>query len=172
MVVEVDVFKIITTIFNVELNYFIAKYGKYKIYAKYPTGGLMEVRVREVHQFYTYAQWLDEFRDRLLKKSKDSKVEFEEFERDMMSLLELYAHLNILREYHVFSEEAERELDEYFLRPFMRFLSKLDEELGSNFVEKAKGILSRASDVTIKVTNILGLPIPDAEVQVSYVRLP
>jgi len=31
---------------------------------------------------------------------------------------------------------------------------------------------SRASDVTIKVTNAFGLLVPDAEVQVSYVRLP
>ena len=31
---------------------------------------------------------------------------------------------------------------------------------------------SRASDITIEVTNILGLLVPDAEVQVFYVRLP
>jgi len=172
MGVEVDVFKIITTIFNVELNYFIAKYGKYKVYAKYPTGGLMEVRVREVHPFYTYAQWLDEFRNRLFEKSKNSKIDFEEFEKEMEGLLKLYAHLSILRECHVFSEGAERELDVHFLRPFMRFLSELDKELRSNFVERAREMSSRALDVTIKVTNAFGLPVPDAEVQVSYVRLP
>jgi len=66
-------------------------------------------------------------RESAAQKSKGSKVDFEGFER--MSLLELYAHLNISREYHVFSE-GPRELDEYFLRLFTRFLNKLNEEPG------------------------------------------
>jgi len=168
---EVDVFKIITTIFNVELNNFIAKFGKEEEYGKIQTGGLMEIRLREAHQFYAYAQWLDNFRDQLFEKSRGSKMDFKEFEKKMTSLLQLYAHLKLLKEYHVFSKEAERELDEYFLEPFSRFLSKLDKVLGSNFVERAREVSSRTSDVVIKVTNVFGAPVLGAEVQVSYVRL-
>ena len=169
---EVDVHEIMTTLFNVELNEFLAKFEKYKVFEKIQTGGLMEIRSRETHQFYVYVQWLNDFREQLYRKSTDFRMELESFQREMDSLLELYVHLKLLRDCHVFSENAEKDLDEYFLKPFMRFLNKLDEMFGSFFGKKVNDILSKAVDITVKVSNVFNTPISNVEVQISYVRFP
>jgi hypothetical protein len=122
----------------------------------------MEVRVREVHQFYTYAQWLTSSGTSCSKSPRALKWTSRNSREDVppRALRPLEYPARIPRPLR----GAERELDEYFLRPFTRFLNKLNEELGSDFVEWAREISSRASDVTIKVTNVLDLSVLDAEV--------
>lgn len=48
---KVDVHKVLTTLFNVELNEFLARFGKERSFETVKTGGLMEIKVKEVHLF-------------------------------------------------------------------------------------------------------------------------
>lgn len=170
---EVDVHKIMTTLFNVELNEFMAKFWKYRTFETVITGGLMEIMLRNVHQFYVYALWLNEFREQLYQKSANFKMEFETFQNELESLLEFYVNLKLLAEYHVFCKDDEKDLNEYLLKPFMHFISKLDETFGSvHLVSRINKLMNEALAVTVRVFNALRIPVINVEVKFSYVRFP
>lgn len=170
---EVDVHKIMTTLFNVELNEFLAKFDKYEVFEAIQTGGLMEIKVRDAHQFYTYVLWLKEFREQLYRKSVNFKMELDAFQREMEFLLEFYVNLKLLAEQHVFSEEAEKCLSEYFLKPFMRYINKLDETFeNAYFTTRINELVSKKADITVKVVNAFNVPIENVEVKLSYVKFP
>lgn len=169
----VDVHKVMATLFNVELNEFLARFEKFKTFETVHTGGFMEIKYREAHQFYTYVSWLNDFREQLYRKSEGFKMELSSFQREMELLLELYIHLKLLAEHHVFSKEAGDELDRYFLKPFLRFIKGLDETFGGNYFQsRIDELLNKAVDVKIKLINVFKAPIANVEVTVSYVRFP
>lgn len=92
----------------------------------------------------------------------------------MELLLEFYVNLKLLAGSHVFSLDAERDLEEYFLKPFMRFIEKLDKDFGGTYFADGinKLLTDKTVNVTLKVVNIFGFPIQNIEVKVSYVRFP
>ena len=170
---EVDVHKVITSLFNVELNRFLARFDKERMVETVRTGGLMEIKVREAHLFKEYVDWLKAFREDLIHISVDHKLDLESFQKLMEPLLKFYVDLGLLMEYNVFTKESEIDLDIYFLKPFARFLHGLDKYLGTiHFTERVNDIRGRLAEVIVRVINAFNLPISEVELQLYYIRHP
>lgn len=171
---KVDVHKVITTLFNVELNEFLAKFDKEKVFETVRTGGLMEVRISEAHPFKQYIEFLRDFREELLYPlHPDYTLDVDSFQKAMEPLLEFYVNLEIFSVHNVFAEELETDLINYLLKPFLRFLYSLDEHLKTTYFSERVNELKRLSpEMTIRVVNLFSLPISKVEAQISWVRLP
>jgi len=137
---QIDVHKVMTTLFNVELNHTIAKYSVQKSFERVKTGGVMDLIPRR-SLFHFYITRLEVFREHVYERSNDYFMSEEEFRREMDILLELYAEMKLLAERHILTPEDERELEEYFLKPITHFIESLDKDLGSSYFMSRVGEL-------------------------------
>ena len=96
---SVDIHDVITKLYNVYLNNFIAKHHKGKIYSLTQTGGLMEVVRRTRSPLYAYRNWLDEYRMRLYRRYKKN-ISFDELKEALEPLIQLRA-LNNSPHFHI-----------------------------------------------------------------------
>lgn len=174
---DVDVHRIITTSFNVQLNRFIANFQTKKLpFETVQTGGLTEIRVEptgdNILSYYAYK--LKDFREDMFLKSINWKFPLHSFIGELDSLVQFYSQIIDSTEYD-FSKEENLALDEQLINPLKLFLLSLDSELNTDyFYQKIKNLNRRYIDrtylLTIKVQDKKNKGVKNERVKISEIE--
>jgi len=165
----IDIHKILTTLFNVHLNEFIAKFSVGAVFERAQTGGFYEVGIKKHHRFKTYVDFLESFRDDLYYSTYPTyRLRLKDFRKAMDSLLSFYAVLELFRSEFLRDDE----LIEIFFKPFRAFIASLDRDLNTAFAERIEEFQRSIPKLTVGVINRFGIPMPSVEVEVSWIVRP
>lgn len=126
---EIDTHYVITVLFNPTFNKFISKYASVKAVEIVRTGGLMEIKNRDVSPLCSLAVLLENWRTNLVKRTIISLMEFEE---EIRKLAAAYEYAKKLKRQGRLSAQEAADLDELFLQKFPSFLHTLDEQFNIN----------------------------------------
>jgi len=155
---SVDIHDVITKLYNVYLNNFIAKHHKGKIYSLTQTGGLMEVVRRTRSPLYAYRNWLDEYRMRLYRRYKKN-VSFDELKEALEPLIQFYVNV------YLFQVQNDFLFEDDLLGPLKQFFSNLDKELESDyFSKKIQREIDKSHAISLKITKPNGTPCQNLDV--------
>jgi hypothetical protein len=171
---DVDVHRIITTSFNVELNRFIANFEPKKAYFEViRTGGLTEIRVDSSggNIFNYYAYRLKDFREDIFLRSVKWKFPLNSFISEMDSLVDFYNDILMYTHKYDFSEKENSILDEQLVQPLKIFLLSLDREFNSNyFYQKIKNLkrkyIKKMYTLDMRVLNHVKKPVKKVETKI------
>ncbi len=131
---EVNVHRIITTSFNVELNRFIANFDEKKpSFEVVRTGGLTEIRVKSDNAFAAYAYFLKNFREELFSRSINWSFPLDSFLSELDSLVKFYVNVFNLVENNCVRNEEKDVLADQLMNPLSRFFKSIDQEFGINY---------------------------------------
>lgn len=169
---EVDVHKVITTQFNVEMNEFIAKFSGVKSFERVKTGGLWEIRVTEEDVFNRYAYWLKTFRDEMFSKSVNWSLPVDSFRKELEPLLQFYTNVENLIKLDFFKKDNQAVLTNYLVKPLFRFFNSLDRHFRTTHFRKNLKLSKSQHELVIKVVNSSDSPISEVDALVSYVLAP
>ena len=88
---DVDVHRIITTSYNVELNPFIAHFNRNDVtFETVNTGGITEIRMLNANPLASYAFFLEDFRDEMYNQSRAFWLSTDKFIQALEPLLKFY----------------------------------------------------------------------------------
>jgi hypothetical protein len=147
---EVDVHRIITTSFNVELNQFIAKFEQKKpSFEVVRTGGLTEIRVRSNDAFAAYAYFLKDFRKELFSKSVNWSFPLDSFLSELDSLVNFYVSVFNLVENNCVRDYERDILSELLEKPLSSFFRSVDQEFGISYFDGKKETLKTESPTIV-----------------------
>lgn len=169
---DVDVHKVITTLFNVEMNPFIARFSKVKSIERVRTGGLWEVRVAEEDAFNRYAYWLKTFRDELFSKSVRWSLPVDSFREELEPLSQFCVNVKNLIELDFFEGDNQAVLTDYLVNPLIRFFNSLDRHFRTTHFRRSLKLSRSQHELVIKVVDSSNSPIPQVEALISYVLAP
>ncbi|MFQ6064196.1 MAG: hypothetical protein ACE5L6_01850 [Candidatus Bathyarchaeia archaeon] len=168
----VDVHKVITTLFNVEMNPFMARFSKAKSFEIVKTGGLWEIRVTEEDVFNRYANWLKTFRGELFSKSVHWSLPLNSFREELEPLLQFYVNVENLIELDFFKKKDQAVLANHLVRPLYRFFNSLDRHFRTTYFRRSLKLSKSQHELVIKVVNSSSSPISEVDALVSYVLAP
>lgn len=147
---EVNVHRIITTSFNVELNLFIANFVEKKpSFEVVRTGGLTEIRVRSDNAFAAYAYFLKNFRDELFSKSIKWSFPLNTFLSELDSLVRFYVGVFNLVENNCVRNEEKDVLADQLMNPLSNFFKSIDQEFGINYFDGRMENLKKESPTIV-----------------------
>lgn len=169
---DVDVHKVITTLFNVEMNPFIARFSKVKSVERVRTGGLWEIRVIEEDVFNRYAYWLKTFRDELFSKSVGWSLPVDSFRKELEPLSQFCVNVKNLIELNFFERDNQAILTDYLVDPLFRFFNSLDRHFRTTHFRRSLRLSKSQHELVIKVVDSSDSPIPQVEVLIFYVLAP
>jgi hypothetical protein len=133
---EVNVHRIITTSFNVELNRFIANFHEKKpSFEVVRTGGLTEIRVRNDNAFAAYAYFLKSFREELFSRSINWSFPLDTFLSELDSLVKFYVGVFNLVESNCVRNDEKDVLTDLLMKPLSRFFKSIDQEFGISYFD-------------------------------------
>jgi hypothetical protein len=167
---EIDVHRIITTSFNVQLNTFIANFEEKKpSFEEVRTGGLTEIRVhRGTTTFNAYAYFLKKFREDLFRNSINWRFPISSFISNLDNLVSFYTK-TFDYSYDYTAEELNVLYDQLIM-PLSRFLESIDQEFVINhFGEKIIKLQNKFLKLTRKTQlakkEIMVLPLKFSRLQ-------
>ena len=171
---EIDVHRIITTSFNVELNTFIAQFNRNEAtFETVNTGGITEIRVLNASPLASYAFFLKDFRDALYNKTRAFWLSTDKFIQALEPLLKFYVDTINTVEMHQGTSTNLEDLIKGVIKPLSRFLKNVDESLGTNFfIERTEKLKILSPQVNFQVTNFSRYGIPKLQIKVSSVTAP
>src|SRR4030042_5921797 len=133
---DVDVHRIITTSFNVELNTFIAKFDEKKpSFEVVRTGGLTEIRVHTDNAFAAYAYFLKSFREELFSRSINWSFPLDTFLSELDSLVKFYVSVFNLVESNCVRNDEKDILADQLMKPLSSFFKSIDQEFGISYFD-------------------------------------
>lgn len=172
---DVDIHKIITTRFNVELNRFISKLDerKKKTATRIPTGGLMEIWERQENILDSYAEWLKGYRDDLFQTHFGHRISLETLQEAIEPLMQFYVSREAFSQYDILDKSNRLMLTEELLKPLMSFFRSLDKYFAiAYFRERLNALKIQSPEITVRVLNLFSLPISQTVVKIERVLAP
>lgn len=168
----VDVHKVITNFFNVEMNDFIAKHYEKKPITTKKTGGLMDVVDYEYDPFYPFAVWLNDFRDAVYKNSPHFYQEKESLKKNLEPLLDFHVRIMHMISIGSFEEISTKDIEE-LSKNIKNFFDKMDVYLREKyFSNRILDIQSHIPVLIIRVKNNLGEPLANGMIEFDEVLFP
>ena len=171
---EIDVHKIITTSFNVELNPFIAQFNRNTAtFETVNTGGITEIRVLNASPLASYAFFLEDFRDGLYNQTRAFWLSTDKFIQAFEPLLKFYVDTINTVERQQGSSANLQELIVGVIKPLSKFLKTVDECFGTQFfIERVEKLKIASPTLNFQVTNFSRYGIPQLQLRVSSVVAP
>jgi len=172
---DVDIHRIITTKFNVELNKFISKLDERR---KKPTtviltGGLMELWERQENTLDSYARWLKDYRDELFRSHFGHPMNVETLQKALDPLLQFYVNREAFSQFDILDNNNRDLLAEELLKPLMCFFRSLDEHFTATyFQDRINTLKIQSPEIIVRVNNVFSLPISQIVVKIERVLAP
>ncbi|MHA1337867.1 MAG: hypothetical protein ACTSPW_19355 [Promethearchaeota archaeon] len=131
---NIDIHEIITKLFNVRLNSFIARrHPTGKIWSKVLTGGLYDIIRRERDPYYRYCLFLEDYRSDIFyrfKGNKDDGITIEELKEALSPLIKFY--VDVIKNLRPYKEELQKNLFDELIFPLENFFNEIDEKYNLN----------------------------------------
>lgn len=168
----VDVHKVMTNFFNVELNDFIARHKERRAISLRRTGGVMDFQDYHEDVLYPYAEWLSDFRDNVYRASPNFYQDKELLKKNLDHLAQFYVKIDYGDKMDYFDAPGAK--DVLALKGnIISFFEKMDAYLHERyFSEKIAKMQSDIPVLTIRISDYLGFPIVNQNLEIEELLLP
>jgi len=157
---EINVFKILTSYFNTNLNDFIVECHQSKEEGRRYTGGLMDIVSHKPHQYYHLADELVNIRGEIFSTS--NQIEYADATAVEQILNRLFNIYYLAIEDAKRSQKAEGALEPMLLLPMRKMFFELDQDLGSDSLkEKINQMHLKYAGVLFKIKKFILIASPE-----------
>jgi len=151
---KIDIHEIITKLYNIHLNTFIARYHSSKILSRRYTGGFRDVIVRNTSSYQMYCNWLEQYRTELFLTFHEQRITFNQLKVAFNPLIGFYAGV------YIFEDKNRKELIKELLEPMKEFFDNLDKRFNTNFFnKKIESEINKACTLELGFFNKQNIPL-------------